>query len=1133
MPLETKETHLPAPVAHPHPRSRQPLSPEQEQEQEELHHPTRPLPPLSPVAAAAPRANIISNKGRYQEQQEQGQRQGQRRLLSPADIPGLSLSLAFGRQTAPFLFGLGPLSLSFLFPFQLVVVVSPPSTTTTDKDHPTSLLGHYCCPTDLFFVPFNSTCCCHHCSSTYTTCRSRGSLPFLLQRALLSHLQSWSLQSLFVAYSLPLLVCLTPGLVLPLSIFQILSLIASSSSSSPSSPTSPISSDQPHSSSLPLEKTSSIATNNSNLIKNATSSTISKPSPPSFLFSFFSSSPPSSTPTSTHRRHFRSNYSLTHNQTTAPTTTTTTRQTPMSSSSSSSSSSNVTGGSSSSFRIDFPPPLPLPPPRQAPWSPTSFSSGSSSSASSSSSTSTITVATRTQAQASSHRPHFNQHAFAPPPPLTQTHTQTQQQQQLQFRQPLPRHSNNTESTIDYDSEQQYHEQHHNHNHEHEHDHEYDHGSDDESEGDAMSNELEYYLQRCSICFDSRLDFCLEMCRDQFCRDCFQKYVKEVVSNSWGLDVTKIKCPVCQDPLPLAEWSKYVDQATLAQYQQYNQPYRSFSRFCNGCDNEVAISRVKQSILGLPSRDLLPLFETLLVQLKSLLLLGGLNPEASSKTSSASTMFSSMDRHKRHKHSGTGLLKRDVRAQELVQQFIKDYRSFCGPPQGNGTTIPSMAHSYFSSLAMRALGGGSAPPVPAPPPANTGQHSNVQVIQSGVHGAPGGGQSVGFQQHLDARSAHPLQDSAYRSVPSSLFQRKQQQPVTATGVLEMYKDLMVTLIELFDLKFPEQHDSVEVAPQADAMDESEAYAHLGTPTAVTRMSASGKVATDTDLCGGVTIETVRIPKRTVTDRSKIVTRAETRRQLEVKKALVRFSKELLSLEVRPEQWKELQFLHVRWCRWDWCNTCDLELCLQCGVSSHHESKTCFEHMRSVITTNTPTSRRSRASKVESCSPLNLMGYKGKERSDLDTGTMQWKLANTNPCPNCCILIHRDDGCNKVDCMLCGHRFCWVCREAWDVGCGFFRCRLAAEEPAGEEPDDHWEKHPDEWKDNDVQAAEQVETLTIAMGGEPPHAGQGRTDTLTMRHDRRRRRSDDLSAAISEKPEIGVPNVFMIQAKRSRA
>jgi hypothetical protein len=83
---------------------------------------------------------------------------------------------------------------------------------------------------------------------------------------------------------------------------------------------------------------------------------------------------------------------------------------------------------------------------------------------------------------------------------------------------LARH-NNSESTLGYDGENHYHEQH---NQEHQHEHEYDNGSDDESECDAMSNEMEYYLQRCSICFDSRLDFCLEMCRDQFCRDCFQK-----------------------------------------------------------------------------------------------------------------------------------------------------------------------------------------------------------------------------------------------------------------------------------------------------------------------------------------------------------------------------------------------------------------------------------------------------------------------------------------------------------------------------------------------------------------------------------------------------------------------------------
>ncbi|KAG0271460.1 E3 ubiquitin-protein ligase arih2 [Linnemannia exigua] len=657
-------------------------------------------------------------------------------------------------------------------------------------------------------------------------------------------------------------------------------------------------------------------------------------------------------------------------------------------------------------------------------------------------------------------------------------------------------------------------------------------NDEESDGDAMSNEMEYYLQRCSICFDSRLDFCLEMCRDQFCRDCFQKYVKEVVSNSWGLDVTKIKCPVCQDPLPLTEWSKYVDQATLAQYQQYNQPYRSFSRFCNDCDNEVVISQVKQSIVGLPSRDLLPLFEGLLEQLKLLLHLGGLNFDTASSTSSASPlMFSSMDGRKRYKHGG-GLTKRDARAQDVVQHFIKEYRSFCGTNQSSPATLPSMAQSYFSSLAMRALGGGGAPPTPSP--LALGQHPNALPSQLGGHGAPPGAQSSGFQQQFDARPTLPQQDSSFRT-PSSLFQRRQQ-PVKTTGVLEMYKDLMVALIELFDLKLPEQRNGTEVVARANAMEATGEHGHLDVSMHTT---AGDEVATAANPCEGITIGTVRIQKRALADRSKIITRAESKRQMEVKKALVRFSKELLSMEIRPEQWKELQFLHVRWCRWDWCNKCDQELCLQCGVSSHHESETCFDHMRSVVLTNTPTSQRARINKSDNFSPFNSalmgqLGSKGKERSDLDTGTMQWKLANTNPCPNCCILIHRDDGCNKVDCMLCGHRFCWVCREAWDVGCGFFRCRLALEEPAIEKDSGvQWEKLPGEWEENEAETDEdQVETLGISVG-ETPHAGHGQADAGAMRQDRRRRRSEDMSAAISEKPEIGVPNVFMIQAKRSRA
>ncbi|CAG8837826.1 22296_t:CDS:2, partial [Racocetra persica] len=105
--------------------------------------------------------------------------------------------------------------------------------------------------------------------------------------------------------------------------------------------------------------------------------------------------------------------------------------------------------------------------------------------------------------------------------------------------------------------------------------------------------FEYWLQRCSICFDAQLDFCLELCRDQFCRDCFQRYVKEVVQNSWGLGITKVKCPVCQDVIQQSEWSKYVDQNVIDLYNTYNKPYRSFSRCCSECGEEVFAAQVFQ------------------------------------------------------------------------------------------------------------------------------------------------------------------------------------------------------------------------------------------------------------------------------------------------------------------------------------------------------------------------------------------------------------------------------------------------------------------------------------------------------------------------------------------------------------
>ncbi|KAI7850675.1 hypothetical protein BDC45DRAFT_546516 [Circinella umbellata] len=100
--------------------------------------------------------------------------------------------------------------------------------------------------------------------------------------------------------------------------------------------------------------------------------------------------------------------------------------------------------------------------------------------------------------------------------------------------------------------------------------------------------MEYWLQKCSICLSKRYALCLESCRDQFCKPCFQRYIEEIVHASWGLGVTRIKCPVCQESIKQSEWSRYVPSSMVELYEKYNQPYRPFSRYCSSCRvNQVA------------------------------------------------------------------------------------------------------------------------------------------------------------------------------------------------------------------------------------------------------------------------------------------------------------------------------------------------------------------------------------------------------------------------------------------------------------------------------------------------------------------------------------------------------------------
>lgn len=127
-------------------------------------------------------------------------------------------------------------------------------------------------------------------------------------------------------------------------------------------------------------------------------------------------------------------------------------------------------------------------------------------------------------------------------------------------------------------------------------------------------------------------------------------------------------------------------------------------------------------------------------------------------------------------------------------------------------------------------------------------------------------------------------------------------------------------------------------------------------------------------------------------------------------------------VKPEVWKQLQFAHISnfpQMNWYVCcfllyslywrlnsTSCHASICLHCGYDAH-QGLNCEENMK-------------------------LMAADKATAKDIKE-TVEWKLENSRRCPNCSIMINRDEGCNKVDCSYCGFCFCWACRSSWaDVG-----------------------------------------------------------------------------------------------------
>ncbi|CAB4487617.1 unnamed protein product [Rhizophagus irregularis] len=457
-------------------------------------------------------------------------------------------------------------------------------------------------------------------------------------------------------------------------------------------------------------------------------------------------------------------------------------------------------------------------------------------------------------------------------------------------------------------------------------------------GDSIQD-IEYWLQRCSICFDAQLDFCLEVCRDQFCRDCFQRYVKEVVHNSWGLSITKIKCPVCHEVVPQSEWSKYVDQNTIDLYNMYNKPYRSFSRCCSGCGEEVFAAQVFQVC-----------------------------------SEEKEKYFKDISNH--------------------LRKFLETY----GNIKGSNTDNQSDTDNFITKFEADYL---------------------VYISEEN----------------------------------------------TTIEIMEMYEHITEKMGKILGLRF-----------------------NLNKKRPL-KNSSHHKLKTHADMV----------------------------------KAAAEISSKFVALEVRPEAWRELQFMHISNFPQSNCSKCKKDICLQCGDPTHHTGMTCIQYMRHKV-----------ANPHLFITNQSLLCNDKNDITDALENT-KWKLANSKSCPNCSILINRDDGCNKVDCLHCGYRFCWICRSGWSEKCGFYRCRMGKRK-----------KGKDKQSARKQQNSSQLHIQHVNNNVSEISQFGGSRDDVEMsdsfqteeetEYDYDENDVDDeavvlnaLAQSLDDQPEIGVPNVFLIQSK----
>lgn len=122
----------------------------------------------------------------------------------------------------------------------------------------------------------------------------------------------------------------------------------------------------------------------------------------------------------------------------------------------------------------------------------------------------------------------------------------------------------------------------------------------------------------------------------------------------------------------------------------------------------------------------------------------------------------------------------------------------------------------------------------------------------------------------------------------------------------------------------------------------------------------------------------------------------------------------------DSFANLQLAVIKCCSGTICDFCSAQICLRCGANDWHPGVACVEHMGRCLQT--------------------------VEKGSADYNSLLWKSQHGKSCPQCYLLITKDDdgSCNQMRCTFCSFAFCWGCLREWSPNCGYYSCSYQREE-----------------------------------------------------------------------------------------